>query len=207
MPRPADTPPPAAAEETGFDPLVFWIQHRTKIVLLVALVVVGAAVYGISEWMRLSKQQGSTQLLSGAKTADDYRKVIAEYPGTSAAGNATLLLAAKLRDEGKYDESTAELKTFAEKYPKHELVSGAWTSMAANLEAQGKVDEALATYQRVSTSYAASFSAPVALLNQARILQGQGKKEEARKIYEQIVSSYQENPASQQATGELQKMK
>jgi TolA-binding protein len=206
MPRPADTPQSAAAAaETGFDPMVFWLQHRTKIILLVGLVVLGAAVYGITEWARIQKQEGSSRLLAEAKSVEDYRKVIADYPGTAAAGDAYILLGAKLRDEGKYDESTTALKTFAEQYPKHELLSGAWTSIAANLEAQGKADEALATYQRVSTSYATSFSAPLALMNQARILQAQGKTEEARKIYEQVVSRYPDNPVSQQASSEMKK--
>ena len=49
MPTPAATTPPA---EAGFDPLVFWIQHKSKVLLLAALFVVALGAYGISEYVR-----------------------------------------------------------------------------------------------------------------------------------------------------------
>lgn len=203
MSSPADTPPPVAAVEPEFDLLAFWIQHRTKIVLLGGLLAVALVSFGVSEFLRHRKVEGARALFTQAKTAGDYRKVIAEYPGTTVAGDAYLLLAAQLRGEGKYEESSALLKTFAAQYPQHQLLSGAWTSLAANLEAEGKTDEALATYQKVSTSYATSFSAPVALLAEGRLLGEKGKKEEARKVYEQIAVRFAENPVAQQAAMEL----
>ncbi len=204
MSSPTTTPPPA---DTGFDPLVFWIQHKTKIVLLVGLLVVGLATFAVSEYIRTKKNTSAQELFAKADSADAFRKVIAEFPGTAAAGNAHLKLAEKLREEGKFDESTATLRTFIEKYPEHQLISGAWTSIAANLEAQGKADEALSTYQKVSTGYANSFSAPVALLAQARMLVAQGKIEDARRLYEQVMSQYQDNIAAQQAAQEIRRLK
>ncbi len=196
------TPP-----ETGFDPLVFWIQYRTKILLFAGLLVVGMAVFGISEWSRLRQLEGARQLLAGAKTADDYRKVIAEYPATTAAGDAFLLLAEQLRKDGKIDESSAQLRTFTEKFPQHPLISGAWTSLATNLEAEGKADDALAMYQKVSTSYATSFSTPVALLAQARLLKAKDKTDEARLLYEQVTTRYPDNIVSQMAAQEIKQLK
>jgi TolA-binding protein len=203
MSSPADTPPPAAVVDSGFDPLVFWIQHRTKIVLFGGLLIVAVASYGVSEFLRSQKLAGAQALFAQAKSAEDYRKVIADYAGTPAAGDAYLLLAAELRKEGKLEESSTLLKTFTTQYPQHQLLSGAWTSLAANLEAEGKADEALAMYQKVSASYAGSFSAPIALLAEARLLREKGKKEEARKIYEQVAKTYAENPVAQQAAMEL----
>jgi TolA-binding protein len=204
MSTPTPTPVP---EEAGFDPLVFWIQHKTKIVLLIALLVVGLVTFGIAEYLRVSKAHAAQALFAKAESADDYRKLISEYPGTAPAGNAHLKLAEKLREEGKFDESTATLKTFTEKYPDHQLISGAWTSIAANLEAQGKPEEALATYQKVSTSYANSFSAPAALLAQARLLISQKKNAEAERVYEQVMTQYQDNMAAQQAAQEIRRLK
>lgn len=204
MSEPAPTPPPA---DPGFDPLVFWIQHKTKIVLLGGLLVVGLATFAISEYVRIKNKTAAQELFANANSADAYRKVIAEYPGTPAGGNAQLKLAEKLREEGKFDESTATLKSFAEKHPEHQLVSGAWTSIAANLEAQGKPDEALSTYQKVSTSYANSFSAPIALLAQARLLVGQKKNAEAERLFEQVMTQFSENVAAQQAAQEIRRLK
>ena len=204
MPSPTTTTPPA---DTGFDPAVFWIQHKSKVLLFVGLFVVALAAYAISEYVREKRNTSAQTLYANAHSADDFRKVIAEYPGTSSAGDAYLMLAEKLRVEGKIDESSATLHTFIEKYPEHPLLSGAWTGLATNLEAQGKVDEALAAYQKVTTTFANTFSAPLALTSQARLLAQKGKTEEARRIYEQVMAQYQDNFAAQQAAQELRKLK
>ena len=204
MPSPTPTPTPA---DDGFDPLVFWIKHKSKIVLLVGLLVLGLGSFAISEVLRTNRSAAARQLFAQANSAEGYRKVITEYSGTAAAGNAYLMLADKLRAEGKYDESTKELRTFIEKNPEHQFVSGAWTSIAANLEAQGKADEALAAYQKVSTAYANSFSAPIALLAQARLMAAKGKPEDARRLYEQVMTQFRDNYAAQQAAQEIRRLK
>ena len=204
MPSPATTTPPA---DTGFDPLVFWINHKNKILLLTGLLAVALAVGGIAEYVRTKNNAAAQELFAKADSAEGFRKVISEYSGSNSAASAYLMLAQKLREEGKFDESSKELNTFIEKFPNHQLISGAWTSIAANLEAQGKVDEALATYQKVSTAYANSFSAPTALLAQARIMAAKGKTEDARRLYEQVMTQYRENFASQQAAQEIRRLK
>jgi len=204
MPSPTTTTPPA---DTGFDPVIFWIQHKSKILLLAGLFVVALAFYAVFEIVREKRNAGAQELYARARSADDYRKVIAEYGGTEPAGNACLMLADKLRSEGKIDESSATLHQFIDKYPDHPLLSGAWTSLAANLEAQGKVDEALSAYQKVSTAFANSFGAPLALLAQGRLLVQKGKPEDARHIYEQVMTQYQDNLAAQQAAQEIRKLK
>jgi TolA-binding protein len=204
MPSPATTTPPA---ETGFDPLVFWIQHKTKIVLLTTLGVICLGSWGLWALVQNKSNQAAQELFRKADSADAYRKVISEYPGSEVAASSYLMLAQKLREEGKFDESTKELQSFIAKYPEHQFISGAWTSIAANQEAQGKTDEALATYQKVSTAYANSFSAPAALLAQARIMAAKGKTEDARRLYEQVMNQFRENFAAQQAAQEIRRLK
>lgn len=204
MPSPSSTPQPAQAE---FDPLVFWIKHQSKILLLAGLFVVALGGYAISQYVHNRRTTAAQTLLANAKTADDLRKVISEFPGSAPAGNAYLLLAEKLRVEGKLDESSAALHSFIDKYPEHPLISGAWTSLAGNLEAQGKLDEALSTYQKVTTTFANSFSAPLALLAQGRILVQKGKTEDGRRLFEQLMTQYPDNFATQQAQLELRKLK
>lgn len=204
MPSPT-TPAPTA--DPGFDPLVFWIKHQSKVLLLLGVFVVALGAYALSELIRDKRAASAQAALANAKTPDDYRKVISDFSGSNPAGDAYLLLADKLRADGKLDDSSAALHTFIDKYPSHPLISGAWTSLAANLEQQGKVDEALSTYQKVSTNYANTFSAPLALLSQARLLAQKGKTEDARRIYEQVMAQYQDNIAGQQASMELRKLK
>ena len=202
---PSPTPAPSASD-TEFDPLIFWIQHRNKIVLFAGLLALALSTYAISELLQRRKLAGAQQLFAAAQTSEDFRKIITQYPGTTPAGSAYLMLAAQQRQAGKLDESSATLRAFAEQYPEHPLISGAWTSLAANLEAQGKPEEALAMYQKVSTGYANSFSAPAALMAQAR-LQKATKPDEARRLYEQVISQFSDNILAQQAAQEMRALK
>src|SRR5260221_8864536 len=206
MSSPAQTSPPSPAPETGFDPLVFWVQHRQKVQLLAGLFVAALLVYFVSEFARTKKLEAAARALAEAKDTAGLRKVAGDYSGTAAAGNAHLLLAENLRKEGKLDEAVTTLRAFIDKYPDHPLISGAWTSLAATLEIQGKQDEALGAYQKVSTTFATSFSAPVALLGQARIFKQKGKVADARRLYDQLINQYRDSIFAQQATRESQQL-
>src|SRR5687768_13361448 len=99
MSSPTTTTPPA---DTGFDPFVFWIQHKSKIVLLAVLLVVGLATFAASEYLRAKNNAAAQELFANADSTEAFRKVIAEYPRTAPAGNAHLMLAEKLRAENKF---------------------------------------------------------------------------------------------------------
>lgn len=165
---PTETPQ-IAAPPPGFDPVAFWYLHKGKIMALAALFAVALAAYSIQQFIEQREQAASARAFARAKTADDFKKVITEHSRTVAAANAQLRLAELLRGEGKLDEATATLKTFAAENAKHPLISGAWLGIGSNQEAQGKIEEALATYQKVATTYPVSYAAPLALLGQARL--------------------------------------
>lgn len=207
MSSPTETSPAPPAPPAGFDPLVFWVQHRQKVLLFAGLFVVALMIYFISEFARTKKLESGARALAEAKDDASLRKVASDYSGTAAAGDAYLLLAENLRKEGKGEEAATALRAMIDKYPDHPLISGAWTSLAATQEALGKQDEALSTYQKVSTTFATSFSAPVALLGQARIFKEKGKTDEARRLFEQLINQYPESMFAQQATRESQQLK
>lgn len=207
MSSPTRTSPATPAAPTGFDPLVFWVQHRQKVTLFAGIFVAALLIYFVSEFARTKKLESGARALAEAKDDASLRKVIGDFAGTAAAGNAHLLLAENLRKEGKADEAVTTLRALIDKYPDHPLISGAWTSLAATQEVQGKTDEALSTYQKVSTTFATSFSAPVALLGQARIFKEKGKTDEARRLFEQLINQYPESMFAQQATRESQQLK
>lgn len=207
MTSPAETSPAPPAPPAGFDPLVFWVQHRQKVTLFAGLFFAAALIYFASEFMRTRKLDAAGRALAEAKEEAALRKVISDYAGTAAAGDAHLLLAEKLRKAGKADEAVTTLRALIDKYPDYPLISGAWTSLAATLESQGKQDEALSTYQKVSTSFTTSFSAPIALLGQARIFKEKGKVDDARRLFDQVINQYPESMFGQQAMRESQQLK
>ena len=207
MASPAATTPPASSAPEEFDPLVFWIKHKSQILMYTTMVIVALALYFAYWVFEKSRREHSEQALANAKTVEDYRKVVDEYPKSAAAADALLLEADKLRDEGKFDESTAALRSFIEKFPKHSLISGAYASLAADQEAQGKLDDALLNYKKVTASYPTSFSAAAAYIAQGRILNQQGKTEEARHAYETVMTQFAESPFQQEAMMEMRKLK
>lgn len=188
----------------GFDPFVFWMEHKNKIIAYASLLIIALLAYGLYQFVTLRKLAEARQLFAQAGTEEDYRQIVQKFPYTVTAGNAMLLLAEKLRNEKKYDEAITVLRTMIEQYPDHPLIDRAWLSLAATQEAQGKTDEALSTYQQVFANYNGRSSAPQALFAQAEILKNKGKLDEARRFYENVKSQFPDSYFAQQAMQELQ---
>ena len=74
MPSPAtaSTPEP----EPAFDPLAFWIQYKTRIQILAALLVFGLLAFGIFQFTERRAREAAARDYAAAKTADDFRHII-----------------------------------------------------------------------------------------------------------------------------------
>jgi tetratricopeptide (TPR) repeat protein len=203
MSSPAETSQqqPSPTPHTGFDPIEFWFLH--KIIALSALFVVALIGYTVFEVTQRNAREAANKAFAEAKTADDFKKVIAEHSGQTAAGNAQLKLAGLLRNEGKFEEAGKILRDFIEKYPAHPMIAGAWLSLGQNQEGAGKADEALAQYQKVLTTYPNSYAAPIALLSQGRIQKAKGQNDAAKRSFEQVISQYQFTQFQNEAQMEL----
>ncbi|MHA3770018.1 tetratricopeptide repeat protein [Verrucomicrobiota bacterium sgz303538] len=205
MANPADSTPSTVDHE--FDPMEFWIRNSSKILLLAGLIIAAVLIYSLYEFNERRTHNAAAQMFATAKTTDDFRKVIAEYPNSSAAANAHLLLADQLRKDGKLDESNQALRDFISKFPENNLISGAYTSLATNLESQGKLDEAVSNYQKVTTSYPTSFSAPVAWLSLGRIFKAQGKTDDAKRAFETVITQFPESAFAAEANRQNAQLK
>ena len=184
---------PIPSEETvpsGFNPIEFWDLNKSKIITYGVLLIVGLVAFGAYQISTQKRLAAAQDLYAKAEKADDYRQIIQKFPRTITAGNATLILAAKLRDERKYDEAVSILRDFISQYPEHPLVSGAALDLAVTLESGGKLDEAADAYQQVTVKYPSSYAAPAALMQQAGLLKAKGKIDEAKRAYETVISQY-----------------
>jgi len=177
--------------EPGFDPEVFWLKHKGKILLYSALFLVALAIFAISQIVSSNRAKASVQALAAASSAEDFQKVISDYSGTPAAADAQLQLAAKQRGEKKYADATATLQKFIADHPDSPLISGAWLSLGTTQELDGNLDDALQTYQQCSVKYPHSYGGPISMLRQASLLQNKGKNDEARRVYENVIAQYQ----------------
>ncbi|MEO5717794.1 MAG: tetratricopeptide repeat protein [Chthoniobacterales bacterium] len=182
---------------------LFWDQHKTTIIAVVAVLVLGGLAFGGYQFYRAHAASEATALLAAAHSPEDYQKVIARYPGSEPAASAYLLLAAQQRAKKNFAEANATLHKFIDQYPKHQLITTAWMGVAANLESLGKSDEALSTYQRLATEYPQSFNAPLALLAQVPLLKAKNRIEEARRACETIMSQHRDSIVANEAIQQL----
>jgi len=198
-------PPPSydAALETR----VFWERFKTEIIAALIIVVLAIVGFGAYRFYSDRREASASALLAGAKSADVYQQVIADYPNTPAAADAYILLAEAQRKEKKFTEANTTLQVFIDKNPNHELVSTAKMAMAANLESMRKNDEALSIYQQIASIYPNSFNAPLALLSQVYLLKSKNQTEEARRVCETILTRYRESFWAGEAAQELRLLK
>jgi len=187
------------AVPAGFDPIVFWMENKNKVITYAALLIVGLTAFAAYQISTQHTKAASEALYAQATNPDGYRQVITKFPRSLAAGNAQLMLAGALRSDKKYDEALQTLHEFVSQFPDHPLAAGGALGIATTLESQGKIDEAFDAYQQVSVKFPASYAAPVALMAQANILAGKGKTEEAKRAYENVVSQFPESIYSQEA--------
>jgi TolA-binding protein len=204
MSTPAETTP---TQDPGFDPLAFWIENKSKVKLLATVAAVGLLGSGIYQYAEYHSRQTAAAAFGAAKSPEDFKKVIREFPNSPVSGNAMLLLAEALRKEGKLDDALTTLRQFTSVHQSHTMISGAWNSIALILELQGKKEEALSAYQKITTAYPSSFAAPMALLGRARISAAKGENDQAKLLFEQVVSQFAQSRFAQQALEELQKLK
>lgn len=181
----------------------FWETHWKKFVAGLVAIVLAILAVGAWAYHRSNTHAEAAALYAGATTPEAWREVMAKYPGSLAAGNAQLRLAAALRAEGKLDEAVSELRQFTSAQADHPLAAAGWLTLGEILQLQKNNDGALDAYRTASGRYQQSYAAPLALLSEARLLAAAGKPGESRAILESIGTSYPEGPAAMVAAAEL----
>jgi TolA-binding protein len=199
--RPVVEPAPSP-----FDPIVFWSLHRTKIIYGSVAVALLLVIAGIIIGYRAVQTQKAAAAFAGAEANGDWQSVISHYPGSIAAGNAYLRLAAKLAADGKYSESDHAYQSFLRDNHDHPLLVNGYMGLAQNAENEKSPDRALQGYGQVVTRFATSYLAPLALFHQARLTRAKGQLKEARELFEKVVQNYPGSfvtPLASQAASEL----
>lgn len=194
------TPPEADLEVAPPSALeLLWLNHRGVLVggiagiILLALVILGVTV------SRRAGEIASQNALASATDAAGWSSVIANYPGTPAAADSMLLLAASLREAGKIDESDALYSRFAETFQRSTIAVSGLLGRASNARLAGKSPDALNAYQQAAAAYPQSYGAPFALFSQFRLLARDGKMEEAKRILQTLSTQYPLSLAAQAA--------
>jgi outer membrane protein assembly factor BamD (BamD/ComL family) len=185
-----------------FDPEVFWALHKRKIVLGAALAVLILLCGSIYFGLQTIQIQNAERAYSAAQSVDAWQAVIRQFPNSTAAGNAYLRIATKLREDAKYSESDANYDAFIRQFPKHPLAVNGLMGLATNAELEKNLDKALEYYRQVVTRFGNSFQAPMALFNEARLTASKGQLKEAQTIYESVVQRFPQSTAASLASHE-----
>jgi predicted negative regulator of RcsB-dependent stress response len=199
--------PTLSSADPVLETQVFWDRHKKEVFAALILALLAVAAWGGYRLYSDRRDATAANLLTAAKTAADFQKVIAQYPGTAAGGSAYLFLAEEQRKEKKFNEANATLQSFVDKNPKHQLKGTARMAMAANLESLEKRDEALTVYQRLVADDPQGFIAPIALIAEVPILKDKNQIEEARHVCETILTKYRESLVASEATRQLRLLK
>jgi TolA-binding protein len=193
----------SVVERDAIDAGLFWHEHKRKILLWTATVLVlggsSLAWYVSSTMNNLAAQEA----LAVAKDAAAYESLIGKYPGTMPAADAGLLLASVLRDAGKIEESTAAFRSFLKSFPEHPLAGGALLGVGQNQAAVGKTSEAAETFQQVAEKYSKSYAAPFARYAQAEILLREFHRQEAKPLLESIQTEFPDSVVARLAAAQL----
>jgi tetratricopeptide (TPR) repeat protein len=191
---------------TSINREVFWVLHGKKIVIaslvaLLVLIVFGAYI----GWQTL--QSTKAEAAYGLATnVEGWQKVVDGFPGSIAAGNALLRIAAQQSSDGHYPDADKTYQRFVREYPKHPFAVNGLMGLATNAEAENKPDEAIKDYAEIAAKYGTTYLAPMALLSQARLTEGKGQLKEARQLYEMVVQRYPQSVIAQIASVEASRL-
>jgi predicted negative regulator of RcsB-dependent stress response len=200
------TAPPISRDPT-LDAHVFWWKFRAEIIAVLIIGLLALAGFGGYRFYVERRASAAAEALAEAKTIPDYEKVIAAYANTPAGASAYIFVAEAQRNEKKFAEANATLKSFIDKNPTHDFVATAEMAIAANLESMGKSDEALATYQQIAAKYPKNFNAPMALMSQVSLLKIKNRTDEARRACERVLTDYKDSIWAREAARQYRLLK
>lgn len=182
------TPPPESPLEQ------FLEKNFRKLIIAALIVVAGVVVASILRHRANEAALAAAIAATQAKTAEDCDLVIANHPGTTAAGNALITKARLLWDANKKDSSVAVLADFVANYKSHPLYVQGVSTLATRQENLGKLDEAKKLYEQILADAPNDDLAGLAKLRLGDILWQQGKEDEAKKVYEEFPRSFPGSP-------------
>lgn len=188
-----DTPDQAPIAELEYEPSAFeqaLSRHKNKLIMVAVIAGIGAAGYYTTKLIKEHSNQVSGNAFYKATTLEDYRKVAKEQAGKSAGGNAQLMVAQLLADEGKPEEAVKELESFLKDYPEHDLADLATLRLADAHMLNGSADKAKAKFEELYGKFPKSAQAPLALLRLGDLYAAEKNADKAKEYYELLKVKY-----------------
>ncbi len=165
----------------------FLERHFKK--LLITLI---AAAVGVAAWLVIRQQSEKNavrqaQAFTSAETLDDYKKVIANHPGTVAAGSAQLMIANLLAENNDISGALDELRKFTAGYPQHPMAEHAAFRIVALAEEKDGPEAGIRESDAFIERFPNSPLRPFAQLRKGDALAALGKREDAVALYDAMM--------------------
>jgi predicted negative regulator of RcsB-dependent stress response len=208
VPASPDAPPEATFEWQHSPFERFLEKHFKKLLIGVGVVAVAVAAVLVHRQRSEEQRVREGQAFAAAVSVEDYRKVIANYPGTAAAGSAQFMLA-QLAEKNSPAEAIGELERFLADYPDHPLRDHAAFRAAVLMIAKGDTEGGIGKLDSFLRNYSDSEVSPVARIRKGDALAALGRTDEARKVYEDLIAdvSFAGSPFFQLAENRLAQVK
>lgn len=190
-PQPAVPPTPDTAPEARFEwtqsPFESFLEQHFKKMLIVLLAIAAA----VGAWLVIRQQReraaiAQAEAFTGSETLDDYKKVIANHPGSVAAGSAQLMIANLLAQNNDVAGALDELKKFTSSFPQHPMVEHAAFRIAALTAEKDGSEAGVREYESFINRYPNSPLRPLAQMRKADALVNLGKTDEALAVFDAI---------------------
>jgi tetratricopeptide (TPR) repeat protein len=134
------------------------------------------------------------------QAAETFRKVLAEYPRTSAAPQAAYMLGNVLSDLKDWEGATKAYQEFDNRYGDHKsLIPLVRQRLAYAQLSQGKLEEAQKTFQTITKIMNAP-NKDHALYELARIHEALQRPEGALAYYQELIKDHPHSPYTEEAT-------
>lgn len=172
----------------------FLDKNFRKIAVGLLIIIAGVVIASILRHRAHEADTVAAIAASQAKTPEDCDLVVANHPGTTAAGNALIKKASLLWEANKKDSSLAVLTDFVSNYKNHPFFLQGISTLATRQESLGKLDEARKLYEQILADFPNEDLASLAQLRLGDILWQQGKESEAKKMYEELPRKFPGSP-------------
>ena len=175
----AETPTPIAEIDHGPSKLdQFLDQHTSKLIIGAILIALGVIGYVIYSGLARAKAEEAGAAVISAEDASDYQDVIKNWPETTSAESAMLLLADVQWDDSQSD-AIQTLRDFLSNHPEHPAAPTAKVSLGLRLVGQGNNSEAITLLTEVADDPNSSYIAPLASITLGDIAKASGDTAQA----------------------------
>lgn len=213
--EPTVSPAPAPSAPS---PVSLWLANRKNRMTAIA----GGAVLlvAVVAWLVIldgqRKQAYADRALSAAMSAaaannlplasSELQKVISTYAGTSAAGQAVIMLNQIRLTSGQGELAITGLQEYLKTKPESRFAVQAAGLLGSALENAKRPAEAATAYLTASESAGDAYLKAEYLNQAARAYLNEGKPEEAIKLYRRVMSDFGKTPAVGEASVRLSEL-